>query len=184
MGPIADTVYYLKEVPDIYLTPAAYVVYDEVAKVVDEASGKDFYPVMKLYMISFTDDANYADTGFDMSVSKGLTPPTHDVFWGEKITVTKKGEEQDPITVDGLVKGKAGLVTLLDATTLITKNAYYREIPYHVTLDGVKVTSIRQMTVFVRDTTFNVEPGWIKPGMTRTTISKKAAVEVTSTVEP
>ena len=53
---------------------------------------------------------------------------------------------------------------------------------YHVTLDGVKVTSVRQMTVFVRNMTFNPpaegNTGWIKPGMTKITIAKKAAIDV------
>ena len=59
------------------------------------------------------------------------------------------------------------------------QNAYYREIPYHVTPDGVKVTSIRQMTVIINDLTFNPpegsNPGWIKPGMTKATVAKKPA---------
>lgn len=77
-------------------------------------------------------------------------------------------------------------MVLLDAPSPIKDNSYYRQIPYFVTLDGVKVTSIRQVNVFVRNTTFtppnpsnlSAEPGWQKPGLTKVAISKKAAMQL------
>ena len=177
MRPNANTVYYLKEVPDNYLTPGVYPVYDEVAGETETTTGKMFYPVKKLYMITVTDDKNYSAASFDVSVSSAISAPTGTPAWEPQIEVKKNGEVVDTITPTSTLN-KEGFMVLLDATSLIKQNAYYREIPYHVTLDGVKVTGIRQMTVFVRNTTINIQPGWIKPGMTRTTISKKAAVQL------
>ena len=172
MTPVANTVYYLKEVPNVYLTPATYVVYDER----DVENG--FMQVKKLHLMSLTDDGNYKDVGFDVVTSAGINDTgSHstnpDGFWGTQVNVTKLGTAYDTITSSSIVNGKEGLVVDLDVTKkYIKKNAFYKEVPYHVTPDNVKVTAIKQMVVYLRTTRFK---NWTKPGMNKSVLSKKAA---------
>ena len=182
MSPVADTVYYLKEVPDMYLAPATYVVYDNNAGEFNSDKNATFYPVKQIHLISFTDDKNYKSVGFTVNANPKDLAPTTVPFWGTEITIQKMGTTTDTIDVTNrLYKDHIGAVVLQCADSMMVKdqNAYYREIPYHVTPDGVKVTSIRQMTVIINDLTFNPpegsNPGWIKPGMTKATVAKKPA---------
>ena len=183
MSPVVDTVYYLKEVPDMYLAPATYVVYDNNAGVFNSDKNATFYPVKQIHLISFTDDKNYKSVGFTVNANPKDLAPTTVPFWGTEITIQKMGTTTDTIDVTNrLYKDHIGAVVLQCADSMMQNNAYYREIPYQITLDGVKVTSIRQMTVLVNDLTFNPpegsNPGWIKPGMTKATVAKKPEVAV------
>ena len=180
MTPEVNGVYYLKEVPDVYLTAAVYVVYDTVDTMT--VNENEFNAVRKLFMMSCTDDANYNGVGFDVNVS-GAPVPSGTSAMAESITIQKNGSTYETITAGSMLSGKEGRVFMRGATSLIVKDARYREIPYHITKDNVKVTSIRQLTVFIRNTYINLDPGWIQPGMTKLTLKNKAAAEE-SKVEP
>lgn len=175
MVPEKNTVYYLKEVPEAYLTPATYVVYDE-RDVVDECM-----QIIKLYQLTATDDDNYREVGFDIVSSAGIGQKDGyraDYYWGEQIDVTKNGAAYATLTADKIVTGHTGLIAARNVTestetspSYIVKNAYYRETPYHITPDNVKVTAVKRMMVYVRNARFK---NWTKPGMTKTTTSTKS----------
>lgn len=174
MEPSADTVYYLKEVPKAYLEPATYVVYDE--RDVDSAG---YYQIKQLFAMTATDDANYKSVGFDITTSAGINDSgSHEAdFWGAKVTVNKAGQATPyaELTAGDVVKDHTGLIAGKDVTkdpSYIVKNAYYREIPYYITLDNVKVTSLRRTIVYDRNTRWL---NWTKPGMTKLTATINAA---------
>ncbi len=163
MNPEAGKVYYLKEVPDVYLEPAVYTVYDT-----HDADESGFYQIKKLYQMTATDDGNYKETGFDVTTSTGINDSGSfiaDFCWGEKIDIKKDGATIKTLTAGDLVSKHTGLIAGRDITgKYIVANAYYREIPYHVTLDNVKVTSVKRMIVYLRNTRWK---DWTKPGMTK-----------------
>jgi hypothetical protein len=181
MSPVANTVYYLKEVPEMYLAPATYVVYDEYAGVYNSEKNATFYPVKQLHLISFTDDKNYQSVGFSVKVSPATLEPDQKVFWGSEISVEKPGQTPQIIDVPSkLYPGHIGKVILQGINDFIAEGAYYREIPYVITYDGVRVTSLRQMNVFLNDD-LTWTPTWIRPGMVKATVTRKpyiAAVAV------
>ncbi len=162
MTPTADTVYYLKEVPDVYLEPAAYTVYDTV-----DTDADGYFQIKKLYQMTATDDGNYKQVGFDVTTSSGINDSgtyTADYCWGEKIFIKKDGVDLPALTATDIVSGHTGYIAAREINNYIKKNAYYREIPYHVTLDNVKVTSVKRLIVYVRNTRWK---DWTKPGMTK-----------------
>ena len=174
MEPSADTVYYLKEVPKAYLEPATYVVYDE-----RDADSAGYYQIKQLFAMTATDDANYKSVGFDITTSAGINDSgSHEAdFWGAKVTVNKAGQATPyaELTAGDVVKDHTGLIAGKDVTkdpSYIVKNAYYREIPYYITLDNVKVTSLRRTIVYDRNTRWL---NWTKPGMTKLTATINAA---------
>ncbi|MBR3172065.1 MAG: VWA domain-containing protein, partial [Lachnospiraceae bacterium] len=174
MEPSADTVYYLKEVPKAYLEPATYVVYDE-----RDADSAGYYQIKQLFAMTATDDANYKSVGFDITTSAGINDSgSHEAdFWGAKVTVNKAGQATPyaELTAGDVVKDHTGLIAGKDVTkdpSYIVKNAYYREIPYYITLDNVKVTSLRRTIVNDRNTRWL---NWTKPGMTKLTATISAA---------
>ena len=184
MEPKENGVYYLKEVPEVFLTPAAYTVYD--LNDVTQVDGKDFYQVVKLYMLSLTDDGNYKETGFD-TFAKGSAEGTAypaAFAWGNQIDVKQNGATIDTLYASSVVDGKTGMISAADVTTnpnyIVTDN-YYRQTPYHITPDNVKVTSIKRMVVYVRNTRFNTD--WIKPGMTKIFTGTKSTYAVAPTTE-
>ena len=175
MKPKANTVYYLKEVPDVYLTPATYVVYDS-----HDFDENGAMQVKKLHLMSLTDDMNYKNAGFDVVHSSGIKDDDgfngffNADYWDEQVTVTKDGQS-DPYAIiksSSIVSNKAGYVVDVDITkNYIVEKAYYKEVPYHITLDNVKVTAIKQLLVNLKNTRFK---NWEKTGMTKTGLSKKA----------
>ena len=169
MTPAVNTVYYLKEVPEAYLEPATYVVYDTH----NEENG--YFKVVKLYQMTATDDGNYTHVGFDVSTSSGIgNTGTYDAeYWGEQIDVKKVGEDYDTLTADKLVSDHVGLIASREINTYIVANAYYRLHPYFTTPDNVKVSSVRRQMIYVRNTRFKTD--WTKPGMTKSTSVTKAA---------
>ena len=60
MTPVANTVYYLKEVPNGYIRPYIHYVYDDY---------RDDKPLKQLYLITASDDTNYTSVGY--MVTKG-----------------------------------------------------------------------------------------------------------------
>ncbi len=170
MTPGKGKVYYLKEVPEAYLEPATYVVYDTHDK---DADG--YYQIKKLYQMTATDDANYGSVGFEVTTSSGINNSGSfgSEFWGAQIDVKKDGEDYATLTASMLVTDHTGLIASRDITgKYIVANAYYRLLPFFVTPDNVKVTSVRRMMVYVRNTRWK---DWTKPGMNKVVTAVKAA---------
>ena len=165
MSPTVDTVYYLKEVPNVYLTPATYVVYDEHDLETYDGYDGNYYQIKKLYLMTLVDDANYLQVGFDVVGKKGITandPVTATVY--EEIDVYRSGTLIDTLTSSSIASNKKGLIASKDVNEYVVENAYYKELPYHITPDNIKVTAVKRMTVHIRNTRWNA---WTKPGMTK-----------------
>lgn len=164
MEPVAGTTYYLKEVPNTYLHPATYVVYDT----------HDSNQIVDLYLLTATDDANYSSVGFEvtgMAVNSGSSPVASEGLYNE-VVVKKNGQTyKEPLTASEMF-GVNGLLALSDTTwDNIAENANYVEIPYFVTLDGVKVTGNQNLKVYLRNCTY--VPDWKLPGITKIAQSKE-----------
>lgn len=165
MTPEAGKTYFLKEVPNTYLHPATYVVYDT----------HNENKIVNLYLLTATDDANYSSVGFDVT-GTAVSNSTEDVSLTtdrlyEMVKVTKDGAEYQTFTPTQVFEEiPAGLLALsTEKADYIQANANYVEAPYFVTLDGVKVTGNQNLKVYLRDTTYN---GWKLPGITKIAQSK------------
>lgn len=174
MAPVAGTTYYLKEVPNTYLHPATYVVYDTI----------DDNNIKKLYLITATDDNNYDSVGFDMSLSAGITDVDEitDLGLVNQVTVNKEGQDNayDVLTANRVFGLSSGYLAVSEKSTYIVKNANYVEKPYWVTLDGVKVTGNQNLKVYLRNTTYN---NWKLPGITKSTLTAVPTVVYVGTKE-
>ena len=162
MHPTANTVYYLKEVPNSYLRPFIQVVYDEY----------DNNTLKKVYTITALDDANYTKGGFydgaDDSSSSKLS---------STVKITKNGSTAYTLTAKGVFNGKKypdednGVEVprgyLISIDTDFTNE--FAMQPFFMTLDGVKVYGVTNRTVdpgngrFVLDESSQMG---IKPGIT------------------
>lgn len=161
MTPEAGETYFLKEVPNTYLHPATYVVYDTHAN----------NQIVDLYLLTATDDANYSSVGFDVT-GTAVTNSPEDVSGTlyAQVEVERNGTHYE--TLEALDKfGVSGYLALSETKdSYIKANQNYTQIPYFVTLDGVKVTGNQKLKVYLRDTTYN---GWKLPGITKIAQSKE-----------
>ena len=161
LEPVAGTTYYLKEVPNTYLHPATYVVYDT----------HDGNQIVNLYLLTATDDANYSSVGFDVT-GTAVTNSPEDVSGTlyAQVEVERNGTHYE--TLEALDKfGVSGYLALSETKdSYINANQNYTQIPYFVTLDGVKVTGNQKLKVYLRDTTYTE---WEKPGITKIAQSKE-----------
>jgi hypothetical protein len=158
MEPKVDTVYYLKEVPEEYISPYIYYVYGEVNPTNE---------LLKLYMITDTDDKNYSEVGikcYETTTDKSTTTLV------ASIRVTKTGQtavyetltaknlsSSDKVPTFGQVP--RGFLAYWEVNNLIVKNASYDMVPYWKTLDGVIVTGKSKRTVSIGDGTYKVSGG-------------------------
>lgn len=168
MTPEAGKTYFLKEVPNTYLHPATYVVYDT----------HNENKIVNLYLLTATDDANYSSVGFEVTgtaVNSGSSPVASEGLYNE-VVVKKNGQiYNDPLTASDMF-GVNGLLALSDTTwDNIAENANYVEIPYFVTLDGVKVTGNQDLKVYLRDCTY--VPDWKRPGITKIALSSEITAD-------
>lgn len=158
MHPEAGKTYYVKEVPDTYLRPSTYVVYDTVNN----------NQIVKLYMMTATDDQNYETVGFDTILSGipeiGDSEKVTGALYNQ-VTVEQEGETYEMLNAKK-VFGVDGYIALSEnKSKYIVKNANYIEKPYYVTIDGVKVTGNQNLKVYMRNTTYK---NWKLPGITKT----------------
>lgn len=165
MTPVAGTTYYLKEVPNTYLHPATYIVYDKI----------DNNQIVQLYLITATDDQNYSSAGFDVTLN-GITVGDNENSNSEvvaaslfdQVTVKKDGQDYQTLDAETVFSDLESGYLAISANKLeyIVPNANYVEKPYWVTLDGVKVTGNQNLKVYLRNTTY--KEGWKLPGITKT----------------
>lgn len=163
MTPEAGTTYYLKEVPNTYLHPATYVVYDT----------HDSNQIVDLYLLTATDDANYSSVGFDVTgtAANEIVTLTTDRLY-EKVEVRRDGALYQTLEPTEVFKEiPAGLLALsTEKSDYIVEKANYVEAPYFVTLDGVKVTGNQNLKVYLRNCHY--VDGWKLPGITKIAQSK------------
>ena len=164
MTPVAGTTYYLKEVPNTYLHPATYVVYDT----------HDGNQIVDLYLLTATDDANYSSVGFDVTGS-GIDDDYEQLGTDrlyEKVEVRRDGALYQTLEPTKVFKAiPAGLLALsTEKSDYIVEKANYVEAPYFITLDGVKVTGNQNLKVYLRNCTY--VPDWKLPGITKIAQSK------------
>lgn len=158
MHPVANGVYYLKEVPNGYLRPYIQIVYDMY----------DNNKVKKLYSITALDDANYKQAGFyngSSDASSTQLSATVKITNSDKTTqtLTAKGVFNGKSYPDGTVSVPRGYLTSID-TAFASEFAMQ---PYFKTLDGVKVYGVTNRTVKPGDGTFVDDNGKGKlPGIT------------------
>ncbi|MBR5095261.1 MAG: VWA domain-containing protein [Oscillospiraceae bacterium] len=137
MAPVANTVYYLKEVPTAYLQPYFHYTYS-----------KENFDIFDAWLISDIDDALYRETGFvivsedeEANVCTTLTVKTTNV--GGSTVLLK------PETIFRSKGVKSGYLTYLQvlvdgSPTLMKEND--RVVQYWVTPDGLIVTGIAART--------------------------------------
>lgn len=169
MTPVGGRTYYLKEVPDTYLRPATYVVYDTI----------DNNQIVQLYMLTAMDDENYRSVGFNATGTKNIDPANETGIAAklyDQMIVDKEGYDTPYQTLTpNEVFGVSGyLAASENKDNYIAENGIYTQVPYYVTLDGVTVTGCQKLKVCLRDTTFTE---WKQPGITKlalkSTISAK-----------
>ena len=158
--PKAGETYYLKEVPETYLNPATYVVYD------DYASDK---PIKTLYLVTATDDSNYLEVGLSVTGTGKISSKETDVTTVAQNTwhVNKKG----PVLHDSFTSKKVfgskcvGYLAVSESKdAYVSAGSTYVETPYFVTPDGVKVNGTQRMKVYLGNATFTE---WTGSGITK-----------------
>lgn len=179
MTPVAGTTYYLKEVPDTYLHPATYVVYDTINN----------NQIVQLYLMTATDDQNYSYTGFDVTlngITVGNDGNSDNVVvdsLSDQVTVKKDGQDYQTLDAETVFSDlESGYLAIsANKPEYIVRNANYVEKPYWVTLDGVKVTGDQNLKVYLRNTTY--KDGWKLPGITKTAQTAVPTVTYVGTEE-
>lgn len=166
MTPVGGQTYYLKEVPDTYLRPATYVVYDTI----------DNNKIVQLYMLTAVDDENYKSVGFNATNTKNIDPENETGIAANlynRMIVNKEGiDEPYQALTSSEVFGVSGyLAASGNKKNYIVKNGIYTQVPYYVTLDDVTVTGCQKLKVYLRDTTFQE---WKIPGITK--LAQKATI--------
>lgn len=160
MEPKAGKTYYLKEVPEVFLNPATYVVYDNYA------SNK---PIKTLYLVTATDDINYLEVGLSVTGTGKISSKETDVTTVAQNTwhVKKKG----PVQYDSFTSKKVfgpkcvGYLAVSESKdAYVSADSTYVETPYFVTPDGVKVNGTQRMKVYLGNATFTE---WTGPGITK-----------------
>lgn len=178
MHPVAGTTYYLKEVPNTYLHPATYIVYDTI----------DNNQIVQLYLITATDDRNYSSVGYDVTLN-GITVGNNEnsdvvvASLSDQVTVKKDGQDYQTLNVETVFSDldSGYLAISANKSEYIVRNANYVEKPYWVTLDGVKVTGNQNLKVYLRNTTY--KEGWKLPGITKTAQTAVPTVAYVGTKE-
>ena len=173
--PVAGKTYYLKEVPNSYLNPAVYVVYDNL----------NDNKIVKLHLLSATDDKNYRGYGLgvkfvgsgetaDLSSAKENEDDAQLVTAYKRVNVSKMNEMNDVLVVKNTTGGSpvdvtvgtkevfgestnGGYLLLSEEQrgSYIAENSIYEVTPYFVTLDGVKVKADLKMRLYLRDSYFH-----------------------------
>ena len=138
MKPVADTVYYLKEVPNAYLHPYTLWIYNWKTKTLDD-----------LYFIGGIDDRNYSETGTILENDQHSA-----TFISNTIKITRANEEstyQETVDIkntDGSLS--RGYLSAFESSDIIAElsGQTLKQIPYWITPDGVLVKQDVGRTVY------------------------------------
>ena len=137
MKPVADGVYYLKEVPDQYFRPALYYVYDRNSENLD---------LKKLYLMVPTDDNLY-----QLVCGKPIAISENTKLYGTFKAVNDTGETESFKVPDVNTQLTRGYLTVWDGAEFMVPGQTYTWTPDFVTLDGVEVTSCVTRTISTGD---------------------------------
>lgn len=145
LAPIAETVYYLREVPNYFLGFRLQYVYDW------------YYGnrIDNLFLMTSLDNNVYQEAGFNVVV----TDPTDKqakFYASYKIAIDDPKSEEDAYSVtinaESINKHKGGLVGVWDGVTDLVKNlaenSQFSVKPYWITLDGIRVDDTRDARTF------------------------------------
>ena len=130
MSPVVDTVYYLKEVPNVYLGTHARWVYKWTNN-----------EVIQMYFLTVVDDTYYKNIGFKIistdKTASLVTSFSYQVNGSSNIKVIKPND----------LIGRRGYIGVVDGTDFITDIANSTEsspvqvLPFWTTLDGVRIST-------------------------------------------
>lgn len=124
MQPKYGVVYYLKEVPNKYLSTNMQYLYN--------LNTKD---VTKLYLISTIDDSYYSNVGFEVStISDDQIGRISNSIKIQRFT----GDTTTTLNANGYI-GQRGYLTYITNTSLIKENTSFKVSPFWTTYDGIKV---------------------------------------------
>ena len=139
----ANTVYYLKEIPDQYFRPALHYIYD------DRSENKD---LKKLYLMVPTDDSVYNNVGAEGTIG---IEPVKKLYTSYAVTDYNNNTVYYNANAAN-EKLTRGYITVWDANSKIAADTSYDWTPYLTTKDGVKVTSVIKRKIVMGNAGFEV----------------------------
>lgn len=140
MTPVANTTYYLKEVPASYLQPYMHIVYDTRSQgIVNE--------IKKMYLFTGIDDMNYTNVGLNVT---NLTLGTKKTVASFTVTNTVDSTATTKLTTTS-IWGVKGYLGVWDQTSSLATNFEFSYQPYFVTPDGITVNGKTTRTVNTQD---------------------------------
>ncbi len=142
LSPVAGEVYYLKEVPESYLTSRIAWTYDTVQR------GK----VIDVFLLSVVDDNNYSSVAFRTvngvageGAGLGSGTLTTDNHLAKTFSLVTKpadgGEQLDPVVIDPSTFGVTYGNIAVSRQTAFAEADAFSMLPTWTTLDGVVVTN-------------------------------------------
>ena len=143
--PVAGTTYFLKEVPESYLTPYMHLIYDTHSNPINK--------IVHGYLISNLDDANYNDYGL-YKINK--TSGNKTKFTGSFVIADYIGTTKTTITAKTIAPTcGGGYVAVWQDDKLVTEGEGFVYCPYFKTPDQVEVAGIITRTVKTGNYTVN-----------------------------
>lgn len=158
--PVAGETYYVKEVPESYLQPKTYTIYNR------------YYGdrVRAVYMVTAIDDNNYQLVGFEVAGVDSPETLVEDETVYQVIEVTRAGEHYQTLTPASFFGTNVDAESLLHVqpySGTIAANESFVFTPFFVTPDGVKVTGVTERTVNFGNGTYTGEEDGIFPNDVR-----------------
>lgn len=151
-APQAGRTYYVKEVSEAYLQPKIYYVYDK----------HDNNKVKQIYLVTAIDDMNYRQVGFDVNTYEHKQEAVSGATVYENITIQHYNNQWviDPTLAEVKTLQDFFGNTLTNGYLNVQKYSDYKGnptnlkqnytmLPYFVTLDGVKVTGVKNREVLL-----------------------------------
>lgn len=138
--PVADTVYYLKEVPNTYLKPQIYLIYNTV----------HYNLIQGLYgFVNVDSNVDYSTCGLSVG---GTDYPFEDSLVSGSFQVIKKGEtepyaELNASNLFGMGSSDPCYIGKSTLTALIKGGDTLQISGYYVTRDGIKVTGYKDRMI-------------------------------------
>lgn len=154
--PVAGETYYVKEVPEAYLQPKTYSIYNT------------YYgnQVRAVYMVTAIDDPNYQLVGFEVAGVDSPETLVEDETVYQVIEVTRAGEHYQTLTPASFFGTNVDAESLLHVqpySGTIAANESFVFTPFFVTPDGVKVTGVTERTVNFGNGTYTGKEDGIFP---------------------
>lgn len=180
MNPKANTVYYLKEVPNSYIRPYIHIVYDINHTGSD---GNPDNPLTELRMITAVDDANYTDAGFYYVENSTPDEKTAGRL-ATLVNISQNGATVKALTAKSIFGAKVypdrttniprGYLTVVNLTDSLDSLSTFTMHPYFKTFDGVMVYGITERAVDLGEKRFvkGDDGTGIEPGITTTDTTK------------